>query len=437
MLKNLRSEGMSIFFVVWLGQLVSILGSNLSNFAIDIWVYQRNGSVTELSFLILFTTLPLLLVSPFAGVLVDRWDRRWVMIISDTGAALSTLAIALLLISGQIQTWHICLATAISSSCSAFQWPAYSAATTLLVAKKNLGRAAGMVDFAEAVGNLIAPILGGTLLEIIRLSGIIILDLSSFVFSVIILLLVRFPHHQGLERSQEPNKFSFLKEAVSGFHYLAARDGLIALLLLLAINKFMIGIMQVLAYPLILSFASTSQLGTILSVGGAGMVIGSILMGGWGNGRQDYIKILICFMVLDGFSLIVAGFSPSIILFGVAAFLFFLNSPFISGSVRVIFQKKVPPNIQGKVFTFTSTITGLCLPLAYISAAPLAESIFEPLMSADGLLAESIGKIIGVGPGRGIGLLFIILGVLTVLITIIAYQYPRLRLVEIELPDCK
>jgi MFS transporter, DHA3 family, macrolide efflux protein len=367
--------------------------------------------------------------------LVDRLNLRWVMILSDTGAALSTFAIALLLFSGQVQTWHICLATAVSSSFSAFQFPAYTAATTLLVDIKNLGRASGMVEFSQAVGQLIAPVLGGVLLEIIQLSEIIILDLISFVFSVIILLLVHFPKHRRLERSKEIYRSSFFKETVSGFHYLAAQDGLITLLLLLAINNFLIGIVQVLVYPLILSFASKSQLGTILGVGGVGMVIGSILMGSWGNGRQDYIKILICFMVLDGLSLMVAGFSPSIILFGVAAFLFFLGSPFINGSVKVILQKKVLPDIQGKVFALTNTITGLCLPLAYVSAAPLAERIFEPLMSADGLLSESIGKIIGVGPGRGIGFLFITLGALTVLITIIAYQYPRLRLVEVELPD--
>jgi MFS transporter, DHA3 family, macrolide efflux protein len=435
MLKQLRSEGMSIFTIVWLGQLVSILGSSLSNFAMDVWVYQRNGSVTELSFLILFTTLPLVIVSPVAGVLVDRWDRRWVMIISDTGAALSTLTIALLLISGQIQTWHICLATAVSSSFTTFQWPAYRAATTLLVGKKNLGRAVGMIEFAQAVGKLIAPVLGGILLGIVQLSGIIILDLSSFVFSVIILLLVRFPRHQALEKSRENNKLSLLKEAVDSFHYLTVHGGLMPLLFLLASNNFLLGIVQVLAYPLILSFASPSQLGTILSVGGVGMVIGSILMGGWGNGRQDYIKILFCFMLLDGLALMFAGFSPATIPFGVATFLFFLGSPLINGSVQVIFQKKVPPNMQGKIFSFTAAISGSCLPPAYLIAGPLADRVFEPLMTTNGLLAETIGQLIGTGSGRGIGLMFIVLGTLNILVTIIAYQYAPLRLLEDRLPD--
>jgi MFS transporter, DHA3 family, macrolide efflux protein len=435
MLKLLRFEGMSIFAFIWLGQLISILGSSLSNFAIDVWVYQRNGSVTELSFLILFATLPLVIVSPFAGVLVDRYNRRWIMIFSDTGAALSTLSIALLFINGQIQTWHICLATAVSSSFTAFQWPAYNAATTLLVAKKNLGRAVGMIKFAQAIGQLTAPVLGGILLEIIQLSGIIILDLSSFVFSVIILLLVRFPRQEIIDKSQQNNKSSLFKEAVNSFHYLTVRGGLMALVFFLAINNFSIGIVQVLAYPLILSFASPSQLGTVLSIGGVGMLLGSILMSGWGNGQQDYIKILLCFTLLNGFSLMLAGFSNSIILFGIAAFLFFLGSPLIGGSAQVIFQKKVPPKMQGKVFSLLGAFSNSCLPLAYLIAGPLADRIFEPLMTINGLLAGTIGKLIGTGSARGIGLMFIVLGILTILVTIIAYQYAPLRLIEDELPD--
>ena len=434
MLKQLRSERMSIFAIVWLGQLVSILGSSLSNFAMDVWVYQRNGSVTELSFLILFTTLPLVIVSPFAGVLVDRWDRRWVMILSDTGAALSTSVMALLLMSGQIQTWHICLATAVSSSFTAFQLPAYRAATTLLVPEKNLGRAAGMIEFAQAIGQLIAPILGGILLEIIQISGIFLLDLSSFVFSAIVLLLVRFPRYQSLEK-QQPHQLPLLKEVFSGFNYVTAHGGLVALLFFLASSTFLVGIIQVLAYPLVLSFASSTQLGIALGVGGVGMIVGSILMGSWGNGREDYIKILLCSMLLNGFSLMVAGSAPDIIVFGVGAFLYFLGVPFINGSVQVILQKKVPINIQGKVFSLATAVSGFCLPLAFLMAGPLADRLFEPLMTTNGALAATIGRAIGTGSGRGIGLIFIVLGGLNILVTIIAYQYSPLRLIESRLPD--
>ncbi len=435
MLKPLKIKGMSIFVVVWLGQLVSLLGSNLTNFALDVWVYQQTGSITQLSFLILFTTLPAVIISPLAGVLVDNWNRRWVMILSDSGAAFITLTLAaLLVVTGKIPIWHIYLASALISSFSAFQWPAYSAATTLLVPKKHLGRASGMNQLAQALGQLLSPVLGGLLLGIIQLSGMFVLDLSSFLFALTTLLLVRFPHHK-VTPSHQTNKTSLLTQALDGFHYLRARSGLLALLLFFAAGNFLLGIHQILTYPLILSVASPAQLGTIMSVGGVGVLTGSLFMSTWGSGRQDYINIMFCFMLLNGFSLMVAGLDPSIFLFAVASFLFCLGLPFIDSSAEVIFQKKVAPDVQGRIFSLADAICGSCLPLAYLVAGPLADRIFEPLMAVNGPLAGTIGQIIGTGPGRGIGLMFIVLGTLTMLMTIIAYQYAPLRLVEDELPD--
>jgi len=428
---------MRVFLLVWLGQLVSLLGSNVSNFALDVWVYQQTGSVTQLSLLILSTTLTIVIVSPFAGVLVDHWNRRWVMILSDSGAALSTLTIALLLFTGQIHPGHtylIYLATAVSSSFSTFGWPAYIATTTLLIPEKHLGRASGMVQLAEALGQILSPILGGILLGLIHLLGIIVLECICFLFSVITLLLVRFPNYKVIQ-SKETNKSSLLTQALYSFHYLTSHSGLLALLFFFASSNFFVGILEVLIYPLILSFASPSQLGTILFIGGMGMLAGSLLMSTWGNGRQNYINTLFCFMLLNAFCMMVVGMRSSVFLFDVAAFLYFLGLALINGSAQVIFQKKVPPEIQGRIFSFNSTIRGSFLPLAYLVAGPLADRIFEPLMIVNGPLARSIGQLIGTGPGRGIGLMFIVMGILNMLVILIAYQYLPLRFVEHELPD--
>ena len=202
-----------------------------------------------------------------------------------------------------------------------------------------------------------------------------------------------------------------------------------------ASSNFLTGILHILAYPLILSFASTVQLGAIVSIGGVGTLIGSIVMISWGGGRQNYIDILFCFMLLSGFSMMVAGFHPSVYLLSLAAFLFFLGIPFINSSAEVIFQKKVAPDVQGRVFSVNDSITSASLPLAYLVAGFLADRIFEPLMTVNGPLAGSVGQLIGTGPGRGIGLMFIVLGALTMLMTIIAYQYTPLRKVEEQLPD--
>lgn len=425
---------MFIFTVVWLGQLISLLGSGITNFALDVWVYQKTGSVTQLSFLILFTTLPIVIVSPFAGILVDHWNRRWVMIFCDTGAAVTTVTTVGLLATGHLEIWHIYLLSAVSASFGTCQWAAYSAATTTLVPKKILGRASGMTQISQALGQLLAPILAGVLLGAIHLGGIFVLDLGSFLIGIATLLLVRFPHHK-VSTSSQSSTTSLLSQSLYGLRYLKARSGLMALLLFLASSNFLVGIVQVLTYPLVLSFASEAQLGIIMSVGGIGMLVGSVLMSTWGGHRQQYVHILFCFMLLNGLSMIVAGLHPSILLFSTAAFLFFMGIPFINGCTQVIFQKQVAPEAQGRVFSCNNAIAGFSLPLAYLIAGPLADRVFEPLMTNQGPLAASIGQFIGTGTGRGIGLMFIVLGVLNILFTICAYQYAPLRFVEDTFPD--
>ena len=433
MLQHPTAIGMRVFILIWFGQLVSLIGSGLTGFALGVWMYQRTGSVTQFALISLSTTLPFIVISPLAGALVDRWNRRWIMILSDSGAGLSTGAIALLLVTGRLETWHIYLATATSSTFSAFQWPAYIATTTLLVPKQHLGRASGMTQLGQALAQLISPVLAGILLGSIKLQGVILLDFATFLFALVTLLLVRFPDAKTTAAG-EAGKDSLLRSAAYGWTYITARPGLLALLIFFTLSNFLVGVVEVLTTPLVLSFASAAVLGIILSIGGTGMLVGSLVISTWG-GPQRRINNVFGFMLLGGLCILVAGLRTSVPLFALAAFFFFLGLPIINGSSQVIFQKKVAPNVQGRVFALNGAIAGASLPLAYAIAGPLADRVFEPLMAPNGPLAGSIGQIIGVGPGRGIGLLFIVMGALTILVTLAAYQYPRLRLVEDELPD--
>jgi MFS family permease len=201
-----------------------------------------------------------------------------------------------------------------------------------------------------------------------------------------------------------------------------------------AVSNFLGGIVGVLFGPLVLSFASPSAYGILLSIIGIGMLIGSLVMSIWG-GPQRRIHAVFSIMLLGGLCILIAGSSPSILVVGIATFLIYAGSPILNACVQVIFQEKVAPYVQGRIFALTRAITGAALSLAYLVAGPLADYVFGPLMVPDGLLAESVGQLIGIGPGRGIGLMFMVIGVLTMMVTVVAYLYPRLRLVEDELPD--
>lgn len=424
--------GMKVFIVIWLGQLASLIGSQLTSFALGVWVYQQTGSVTKFALIAVCAQLPGILISPIAGALVDRFNRRLVMIFSDSGAGLGTLILFLLQSTGHLEVWYIYLISAFNSTCSAFQRPAYMASTAQLVPKQHFRRASGMVQLGEAIAQLISPVLGGVLLGFIQIQGVIIIDFATFLIALATLIIVRFPEIKTTTPKNE-KKESLLRESIYGWNYIYARPGLFGLLILFAAANFLSGVASILVSPLVLSFASAAVLGRILSIGGCGMLVGSLVMSTWG-GPQKLVHAIYSFQLLQGLCLIAVGLDNSEVLLSVAAFFFFFGLPITNGCSQVIWLRKVAPDIQGRVFALRSMIAFSSFPLAYLIAGPLGD-FFEFLLSPESPLASTVGHFIGVEPGRGIGLLFMIIGVLTIISTAVAYQYPRLRLVEKELPD--
>ncbi|HSQ16527.1 MAG TPA: MFS transporter [Anaerolineales bacterium] len=424
---------MKAFLTIWFGQLISNLGSGLTAFALGVYIYQRTGSVTELSLAVLAASLPGILLSPIAGVVVDRWDRRWVLILSDTGAALSTLAIWLLLGSGKLEIWHIYVANVINASLGAFQSPAYLASITMLVPKQHLGRAAGLGQVSDALSMIATPILAGFLVVAIQLEGVILIDFATFLFAILTLLLVRVPMPKASAEGQA-GRGSFWPEAGYGWKYLKVRSGLLGLLILLAFINFALGFHSVLFTPLVLSFADADVLGGILSAGGLGMLAGSLIMSTWGGTRRKIISLLGALFTF-GIAISLAGLRADPYLIGAASFVFLLLLPIARGSSQAIWQVKVPPDIQGRVFAIRGLIASIIRPLALVAAGPLADRVFEPLMAENGAWANSLGRITGSGVGRGIGLLFVVMGLFISLATVIGCLSPRIRNVERELPD--
>ncbi len=425
--------GMRIFSVIWFGQLISTLGSGLTGFAMGVWIYEKTGSTTLFAMNILAYTLPTLIVSPFAGALVDRWDRRWAMILSDTGAGLSTLSIWLLYSSGNLEIWHIYIATAFIAAFSTFQWPAYSAATTLLVPKKHLGRASGMVQIGEAISQLISPVVAGALFVSAGLNSIILIDFTTFAFAVITLLVIRVPKPEVTDDGKE-SKGSLLQEAAFGWKYISARRGLLSLLLYFAAINFASGFFGPILVPLMLDLSEPDTMGLVFSIVGLGMLVGTLVMSAWGGPKRRIVGILVPGAMM-GLSTIVMGLRPSLVLIGASGFAMMLFMPVLNGSSQALWQSKTAPDVQGRVFAVRRMIAQFTQPISLILAGPLIDRVFQPLMNEGGRLTLTIGRIIGVGPSRGTGLLLILMGLFVLITSFAAYAYPRLRLVEEELPD--
>ena len=188
-----RLTGMPAFIIVLVGQMISLLGSGLTGFALPIWVYQQTTSATALAMMGFFFVTPMLVFSPFAGAIVDRSNRKLMMMISDLAAGATTIVVLILYTTGTLQIWHLYITNAISGLFQAFQWPAYSAAITTMVSKEHYGRASGMMSLTEIGPGLLAPFLAAALLGVIGLKGILLIDILTFVVAVLALLLVVVP----------------------------------------------------------------------------------------------------------------------------------------------------------------------------------------------------------------------------------------------------
>ncbi|MFN2185826.1 MAG: MFS transporter [Anaerolineae bacterium] len=429
------SRGMRTFLIIWVGQLVSMIGSGLTSFALGVWIYDQTGEATPFALTVLFGSLPGVLLAPVAGALADRWNRRLIMIVTDTGAALLTLFIAFILFfsDGGLQVWHIYGVALIGSSLGVFQWSAYQPSITMMVPKKHFGRASGMMQAGDAVRGIIAPLLAGALYVSIGLTGILAIDFVTYFFAVGALLVVRIPQPK-IETEEGGEQRSMLKDALFGWHYLVERRPLLVMLLYYAVVNFLLGMSTVLLTPLILSFNPASVLGAVNTVGSVGMLGGSLVMSAWG-GPSRKMNGVYAFIAVFSLGYLIIGLRESAVTIGLGMFVLLFSLPLAAGCSQVIWMSKVEPQIQGRVFAIRSMIATAISPLAYLIAGPLADSVFGPLMSEGGALAGSVGSLIGVGQARGIGLIFILSGVLMLLVTAAAYAYPGLRLVEDELPD--
>jgi|HubBroStandDraft_3_1064219.scaffolds.fasta_scaffold26370_2 DHA3 family macrolide efflux protein-like MFS transporter len=428
-----RIKGFPGFAAVCLGQTVSMLGSGLTAFAVGVWIYRSTGSVTQFALISFCAVAPLTFLSPLAGALADRWDRRWVMIVSDAGAAVASLALALLFWSGRVELWSVCAATVWSSLFRGLRFPALAASIPLMVGKEHLGRANGMLEIGNAASQLLAPVAAGVLVGTIQIKGVLLLDVATFAAAIVTLLLVEVPSPPRQPSERRP----LLKDAAAGWTYIRDRNGLLGLLALACVINSAIGLVQTLITPLVLSFASPAVLGVVLSTAGSGMLAGGLLMAIWGGPRRQRRQMapVLALLAVQGATLFAGGLRPNAVLIAASAFLYLLCLPIIISCTQTIWQTKVPPEVMGRVFAIRQMTSAAMVPVAYLLAGPLADRLFEPLVAPHGPLAASVGRVIGVGPGRGIGLLFMTLGAAVVLAVAAALSYKPLWNLDRELPD--
>ncbi|HVR08338.1 MAG TPA: MFS transporter [Thermoanaerobaculia bacterium] len=419
------------FSLVWAGQTISLLGSEITTFGLGVWMYQRTGSVTSLAMIFAFAAAPGLLLSPVAGVLLDRFSRRRGLILTNLGAALGPLALLSLLLLGRLETWCVYVIVAVATAFLAFQVPAFSAAVTLMVSSEQLGRASGLLQFGGAGAQILAPLLAGALLPRVGLAGLVAIDALTFGAGIVTLVAARIPDPPPVPADAAAAGFGLAAQVAVSVRYLRRRPGLLRLLAFFAVGNFLLAMCQVLQTPLVLARYSPARLGLVVSAGSCGLLAGSLVMSAWGGPARRVLGILGLFPLL-GLGAILMGVAPSAALIAAGVFGILLVVPIINGCDQALWQSSVEPGLQGRVFSTRQLLEQFTAPIAYLAAGPLADRVFEPLLRVHGPLAGSVGSLVGVGPGRGIGLMFVVIGVLLLGNALLGFASPRLRGVELQ-----
>jgi MFS transporter, DHA3 family, macrolide efflux protein len=429
---KLNFQGMGTFVWLWLGQFISIFGTAMTRFAVTIWAYEQTGQVTTLALMGFFNSGAYVLFSPLAGVLTDRWPRKWVIVVADIAAGLVTLGLLGLYISGQMQIWHLYVAGVLSNALGAFQEPAFSASVSVLVPKAQLTRANAMLSLAYDGSQMFAPMLAGMLLLLIGIRGIMMVDVTTCLIAVGLVLVNRIPQ-PTLSAEGLAARGHWLHELTFGMRYIRRHTGLLGILVIFSVMNLFTALTYFGVLPaMILARSGNSEiaLGAVQSVLGVGGVVGGLLLSLWGGPK----KRLPGFLLATAGSFLLGDFlfaiGQSLPVWLMAAFLSAIFIPFIIGCYEAIWQACVPHDVQGRVLAAKNMVQVGSMPLGYLLAGYLADHVFEPAMASGGSLAGVFGPLVGTGPGAGMGLMFVCTCILGLLTGLSGFLIPAVRRVE-------
>ncbi len=408
----------------------------MSTFALMIWVWQKTGQATATVLTGVAGLIPSLIVGLVAGVLIDRWDRKRVMIVSDLAAGLSSVIILLLYSNGQLQVWHLYVTAAIDGAAGTFQYLAYSASITVMLPKEQYARASGLQSLSQYGSKIGAPIIAGILITVIGISGILLIDIVTFLFAVSTLLFIHIPNPTQTIQAKA-SRGTFLQDAVVGFRYIFGRPGLLGLLLILLAFATAESLGYPLILPMILARTGNNELilGTVQSVLGIGGVIGAVLLTVWGGPRRKVYGVLVGVALTGLFGDALMGLGQSLPVWITAAIFLEVFIPVLYGSYQAIWQSKIEPEIQGRVFAARDLMVSIASPFSMILTGLLSDKVLEPALMPTGSLAPILGGLVGTGPGAGMGLLLMIAGVLSASAGLVGFFFSSVREVEARLPD--
>ncbi|RGC69341.1 Dimodular nonribosomal peptide synthase [Micromonospora sp. MW-13] len=418
------------FLGVASGQLVSLIGSAFTAWAIPIWIYLNTGSVAQLALFVTLGLVPGLVVAPLAGAVVDRSHRRAVLLGGDIAAWALQLALGVLLWTDTLQTWHLYSLMVGLSVATAFQRLAYVASVPQLVPKRFLRHAIGVVEMVNGFGTLFVPLLAAGMLATIGLDGILVLDIVSYTFAIAVTALIRWPAMLGWHR-REP----LLAEIANGFRFSWGHRHLRAMLIFFLVLNVFLAPPLILTSPLVLSFGTLGDVARVSFVSGLGATVAGLVVAVWGGPARRPMRGVLLSMLVMALSCILVGLRPDLLLVAAGACGIAAGLTLTTGIYRAIVQVKIPQRYHGRAAALNQMISWSTLPLGFAVLAPAATAFFGPRLMPGGALASTAGAVVGVGEGRGIALVYVLAGLAIVVLVLVASRIDAIARFDTEAPD--
>lgn len=433
-----RPNGMRGLFVIWLGQMISGIASSITAVALPIWIFSITDSGAAVGLLEFFYFGSYLLVVLFAGILIDRSDRKTMMLMYDF-LSLSGMAILLVLqTAGLLEVWHLYVVAVFQGIGFAFQSPSYSAAITTMVPRKQYVRANGLMSLLYDIPGIFGPLLAGMMYLILGLNGILAINLIAFVISIGFLLFVEIPPTPQTMEGELSHK-KFLNEAIYGIKYIFQCPGLLGLQLIFFTGNLFSGIALSVAalYPMILlrTGNNTETLGVVQSGGALAAVVAGIFLTTWGGIKRPARAIILGWILSSLLGITLLGMGQTLMIWLIAIVINSIFDPVVNVALDALLQAKTPPDLQGRVFSASDFIAQAMIPFTPLLAGYFGDRLFEPAMNTGGALVNTFGWLVGTGPGSGFGLLILLCGVGGTLVGIAGHLTSSIRNVDQLLPD--
>ena len=423
---------MKNFYKLWLGELISNIGSGMTAFALSVYVYEKTGSVSYISLITLLSFMPSIILSPIGGLLADRYDRRLLMIIGDLFSGLGLIYILWNIQAGEKSIVPIFLGITFSSIFTSLLEPSYRATLTDILDEENYAKASGLIQAAGSAKYLISPVIAGMILSVADIRVILLLDILTFITTCLMIFLVR----KSMNSETQNYKKDSFKELLEGLFIIKENRGVYSLVIIMFFVCFFMGFIQILIRPMILALSSVKTAGMMESLCAAGLLIGSLWIGIAGI-KKNYSKILAVACFFCGIFMSMTGVNKNLAIIGISTFLFFSTLPFMNSCADVLVRVSVPNELQGRVWGLISLITQMGTVAAYIISGIMADYVFEPMFNKNGILVENIGIIIGTGKGRGIGFMLILSGIGMLIMAIVIWKNGEIREVSEKCVDLK